>query len=90
MKTDNIYILIRCIDCEQKTCRVTCKQTAIAFVHGDVLVERGKCGECGMATKGAIPECVENCKHGTEKAILTIADAEEKRSKAAYALSLLY
>ncbi|MDR0568058.1 MAG: hypothetical protein LBG87_02495 [Spirochaetaceae bacterium] len=76
------HILIRCQDCEQEQCTVSCDSDAVAYILGDLLITAGKCGVCGRKA-APIPSCVADCRNSGEKRILAIVPIEEKRRAAA-------
>jgi hypothetical protein len=93
MNLENDYKLIHCAGCAQYPCSVSCKNTALAFSRGDLIIESAKCAGCkdavaqGAAKQGGIPACIAQCKHSGEKAIITIIGVESKRAKAVCAMA---
>jgi hypothetical protein len=60
----------------------------VAYVLGDLLIELGKCAECGRHRGSDIPGCVAACEHSQEKAFLEPLGVQAKQERAANALSL--
>jgi Fe-S-cluster-containing dehydrogenase component len=90
MDTENYLIIVRCLECTSKGCAVVCDNTALAFMHGDLLVDIQKCPKCnGGGLKQGLPECIADCEYAIQKAIITELTVEEKRTQAVNALSLL-
>jgi Fe-S-cluster-containing hydrogenase component 2 len=89
MMTDqNQFILIRCQDCSQGFCAVHCAEGTLAFMHGDLLIDTQKCGNCPQKA-AEIPRCVAECKHSGEKFLIDQVPVEDKRTQAVNAMSLL-
>jgi Fe-S-cluster-containing dehydrogenase component len=90
MDTENSPIIVRCLECTQNVCVVVCDNTALVFMHGDLLVDTQKCPKCsGGGLKQGLPECIADCEYALQKAIITELTIEEKRTRAVNALSLL-
>jgi Fe-S-cluster-containing dehydrogenase component len=90
MDTEDYFIIVRCLECTQNGCSIVCKNTALAFMHGDLLIDAQKCPKCsGGNLKQGLPECVADCKYAMQKAIITETTVEDKRIQAVNALSLL-
>jgi hypothetical protein len=81
--------LIRCADCTQVPCVLSCDSNAIAYVCGDLLIEIDKCAVCGQYKGSRIPDCVISCGHSREKTVLETLSTGMKQIRAANALSLL-
>ncbi|MDR3325496.1 MAG: hypothetical protein LBS82_05900 [Spirochaetaceae bacterium] len=83
-------MLISCLDCGADGCALFCAEGAIAFFHGNVMVEAAKCAACG-SWKGAatIPACISGCARGGGKTIIEVECVDNKRGRAVEALSLL-
>ena len=90
MDTEGGFIIIRCLECTHKGCAVVCENTALAFMHGDLLVDTQKCPKCyDGGLKQGLPGCIADCGYAVQKAIITGMTIEEKRTQAVNALSLL-
>jgi Fe-S-cluster-containing dehydrogenase component len=90
MGTENYFIIVRCLECTYSGCAVVCGKAALAFMHGDLLVDTRKCPECyGGGLKQGLPKCIADCGYAIQKAIITEMTIEEKRTQAVNALSLL-
>jgi hypothetical protein len=91
MDTENCFIIVRCLECAYNNeCAIVCKNTALAFMHGDLLVDTQKCPKCSAGRlKQGLPECVADCKHALQKAIITEMTVEDKRVQAVNSTSLL-
>jgi Fe-S-cluster-containing dehydrogenase component len=88
--SEDYFIIVRCLECTQKGCVVVCKNTALAFMHGDLLVDAQKCPECSSGNfKRGLPACIADCKYAIQKAIITEPTVEDKRALAVNALALL-
>ncbi|MDR2097806.1 MAG: hypothetical protein LBP37_04725 [Spirochaetaceae bacterium] len=88
--TETDFIIVRCLECTRGGCDVVCKNTALAFMHGDLLVDTRKCPKCSSGgLKQGLPECIAECEYAVQKAIITEITIEEKRTQAVNALSLL-
>jgi Fe-S-cluster-containing dehydrogenase component len=86
MKTE--YILIYCANCREDGCTVACPAAALAFFHGNIMIEAAKCGGCVKSKGGGdIPSCVTDCKKSDEKKIFEETDSKIKRKNACEALS---
>lgn len=83
-------MLIRCHDCEQDSCVISCGSNALVYVAGDLLVEFDKCAECGQHRGSGIPGCVAACEHSRGRAVLEPPGVRTKQERAADALSLQY
>jgi Fe-S-cluster-containing dehydrogenase component len=87
MKND--YFLIYCADCREDGCTVACSASALAFFHGNIMIEAAKCAICAKwEGAGVIPSCVSGCKKSADKKIIEETDAKTKRKNACEALSL--
>jgi Fe-S-cluster-containing dehydrogenase component len=90
MDTESCFLIVRCIECTQKVCAVICKNAALAFMHGDLLIDTQKCLGCNMSGfKQGLPECVADCTYASQKAIITETSIDDKRTQAVNALSLI-
>lgn len=90
MDDENCFIIVRCLECKHKGCAVVCDNTALAFMHGDLLVDTQKCPKCyDGGLKQGLPVCIADCGYAVQKAIITGLTIEDKRTQAANALSLL-
>lgn len=90
MDTESSFIIVRCLECTHTGCAVVCESTALAFMHGDLLVDTQKCPKCsGGGLKQGLPECIADCEYAIQKAIITEMTIEDKRTQAVNALSLL-
>jgi Fe-S-cluster-containing dehydrogenase component len=90
MDGENYFIIVRCLECTHRRCAVVCDNAALAFMHGDLLVDTQKCPKCSAGSlKQGLPMCIADCKYAIQKAIITETTIEEKRTQAVNALSLL-
>ena len=90
MDTGSGFIIVRCLECAHSGCAVVCDNTALAFMHGDLLVDTQKCPNCfDGGLKQGLPDCIADCEYAVQKAIITGMTVEDKRTQAVNALSLL-
>ena len=82
------HILIRCAGCGQDPCAVSCAESAVVYLRGDLLIEAAKCGTCAKK-RLPIPDCIAACRHAPDKQVFEDVPIEEKRGAAANGLTLL-
>ncbi|MDR1363857.1 MAG: hypothetical protein LBJ35_07420 [Spirochaetaceae bacterium] len=90
MDNESCFLIVRCLECTRKGCAVICKNAALAFMHGDLLIDTQKCKGCKDSRfKQGLPECIADCAYASQKAIITETSVEDKRTQAVNAMSLI-
>lgn len=81
-------MLINCPECGEDGCSLFCKEGALAFFHGNVMIEEAKCVLCGeWKGVGTIPVCIAGCKHGGAQKIIEDESVDCKRGRAVETLA---
>ena len=86
MSCESEYILINCPECAAFCCEVSCKENAIAFFHGNIMVEGQKCVSCSDRGGGNLPLCIERCDKSEAKNRIEEISSAKKRENAVSAL----
>ena len=78
--------MIQCPECGVWPCVVSCKENALSFFYGGLIVQTAKCAACPDFLEDAIPRCVADCAKSAVKRLVEEESVEEKRKNAAAAL----
>jgi Fe-S-cluster-containing hydrogenase component 2 len=75
------FIHISCKDCISATCKIQCKENALLFVAGNLILTTNKCASCAQYEDRKIPACIYNCPKSETKTIVTGKSNDIKRQE---------